>query len=192
MCILQRKMKQILINEILLPAIIRLYQVDYDNIRFGVSERNICARLAHHIENIMREYDQQHDDSPFIGYFADVEYNRMGNGDLKQYENSKHRPQYMVSDLLIQSRGYERNLLAVEMKRQGNHKKENEDKERLISLVSSTNNDMDIRCVHDTLLGSFIVYTPEEVMIEFYENVNGRGQKTDVTKLYPRHIQDRC
>lgn len=78
------------------------------------------------------------------------------------------------------------------MKRQGNHKKENEDKERLMSLVSSTNNDMDIRCVHDTLLGSFIVYTPEEVMIEFYENVNGRGQKTDVTKLYPRHIQDRC
>ena len=33
----------------------------------------------------------------------------MGNGDLKQYENSKHRPKYMVSDLLIQSRGYERN-----------------------------------------------------------------------------------
>lgn len=89
-------------------------------------------------------------------------------------------------------RGYERNLLAVEMKRQGNHKKENEDKERLMSLVSPTNNDMDIRCVHDTLLGSFIIYTPEEVMIEFYENVNGRGQKTDVTKLYPRHIQDRC
>lgn len=67
-------MKQILINDILIPAINRLYQIDFDNIRFGVSERNICARLAHHIENIMREYDQQHNDSPFKGYFADVEW----------------------------------------------------------------------------------------------------------------------
>ena len=74
--------KQIIIDDILIPAINRLYQMDYENIRFGVSERNICARLAHHIENIMREYDQQHDNSPFIGYYADVEYNRMGNGDL--------------------------------------------------------------------------------------------------------------
>lgn len=172
-------MKQIIINDILIPAINRLYQIDFDNIRFGVSERNICARLAHHIENIMREYDQQHDDSPFKGYFADVEYNRMGNGDLKQYENSMHRPQYMVSDLLIQSRGYERNLLAVEMKRKGNNNKVNEDKERLMSLVSSANNDMGTRCVHDTLLGAFIVYSSEEVLIEFFENVNGHGKMTD-------------
>lgn len=60
------------------------------------------------------------------------------------------------------------------MKREGNHKKECEDKERLMSLVSP-GNDMNIRCVHDTLLGAFIVYSPEEVSIEFYENVNGHG-----------------
>lgn len=178
-------MKQILINDILIPAINRLYQIDHDNIRFGVSERNICARLAHHIENIMHEYDQQHDDSLFIGYYADVEYNRMGNGDLKQYENSLHRPQYMVSDLLIQSRGYKRNLLAVEMKRKGNYNKVHEDKERLMSLVSSANNEMGTRCVHDTLLGAFIVYSPEEVSIEFFENVNGHGQMKSKVRLYP-------
>lgn len=189
MCILQRKMKQILINEILLPAIIRLYQVDYDNIRFGVSERNICARLAHHMENIMREYDQQHDDSPFKGYFADVEYNRMGNGDLKQYENSMHRPQYMVSDLLIQSRGYERNLLAVEMKRKGNYNKVNEDKERLKSLVSSASNNISTRCVHDTLLGAFIVYSPEKMSVELFENVNGVGEMTDVRTWNPTKVR---
>lgn len=183
MCILQRKMKQILINDILLPAINRLYQVDYDNIRFGVSERNICARLAHHIENIMREYDQQHDDSLFIGYYADVEYNRMGNGDLKPYENSMHRPQYMVSDLLIQSRGYERNLLAVEMKRKDNYNKRKEDRDRLKSLVSSATNQTIDKCVHDTLLGAFIVYSPEQVSIEFYENVNGHGQMVSKERL---------
>ena len=115
-----KNMKQILIDEILIPAIKRLYQLDYDNIRFGVSERDICARLAHHIENIMREYDLQHQSSYFENYYADVEYNRMGDGSLKQYENSLHRPQYMVSDLLVQTRGFGKKLLAVEMKRKGN------------------------------------------------------------------------
>lgn len=171
------------------PAINRLYQMDYDNIRFGVSERNICARLAHHIENIMREYDLLHNDSPFVGYFADVEYNRMGNGDLKQYENSIHRPQYMVSDLLIQNRGCERNLLAVEMKRYGNYNKVKEDKERLMSLVSPSSAEMNARCVHDTLLGAFIVYSSEEVSIEFYENINGLGQIASSETLQPRHAQ---
>ena len=108
--------KNIIINDILMPSLKRLYQVDYDNIRFGVSERNICARLAHHMENIMREYDDSHSTMYFHYYYADVEYNRMGNGDLKQYENSKRLPTYMVSDLLIQSRGYDRNYLAVESK----------------------------------------------------------------------------
>lgn len=178
-------MKQILINEILIPAINRLYQIDYDNIRFGASERNICARLAHHLENIMREYDQQHNSRIFQNYFADVEYNRMGNGDLKQYENSEHRPQYMVSDLLIQTRGYERNLLAVEMKRNRNNKNVREDKDRLKSLVSSATNDAIGRCVHDTLVGTFIVYSKDDVYIEFYEkNVNGRGERVHNTTLH--------
>lgn len=67
----------------------------------------------------------------------------MGNGDLIHYENSEHQPKYMVSDLLIQSRGYERNLLAVEMKRKGNNKNVIEDKER-ISLCSRHI----VRCFH--------------------------------------------
>lgn len=29
-----------------------LYREDFSNIRFGASERNISARLAHHMENI--------------------------------------------------------------------------------------------------------------------------------------------
>lgn len=173
--------KDILVEEILIPAIKRLYQIDYDNIRFGVSERNICARLAHHIENIMCEYDQLHEEKVFHGYYADIEYNRMGNGDLKQFENSEHRPTYMVSDLLIQNRGVERNLLAVEMKKKGNKKNNKEDRERLKSLVSPANNDICNYCVHNTLLGAFIIYSPEEVVIEYYENVNGAGEMTDKT-----------
>lgn len=182
-------MKQILIEEILIPAIKQLYLLDYDNIRFGVSERNICARLAHHIENIMREYDLQHQSSYFENYYADVEYNRMGRGDLKQYENNQHQPRYMVSDLLIQTRGFGGNLLAVEMKRKGNHKKEKEDKERLMSLVSPAIYDMSDCCVHDTLLGVFILYSKKNVMIEFYENIDGEGQKTNVIEIEEEQLR---
>lgn len=171
-------MNEIIINDILIPALKKLYQVDYDNIRFEVSERNICARLAHHMENIIREYDRSNNTNYFLKYFADVEYNRMGNGDLKHYENSEHRPKYMVSDLLIQSRGYERNLLAVEMKRKGNNKNVIADKERLISLVSSDDNYSRIRCVHDTLVGAFIMYSKDGVQILIYENVGGKGIQT--------------
>lgn len=32
-------MKEIILNQILIPSLQRLYQVDYDNIRFDVSER---------------------------------------------------------------------------------------------------------------------------------------------------------
>lgn len=34
-----------------------LYREDFSNIRFCASERNTSARLTHHMENIMREYD---------------------------------------------------------------------------------------------------------------------------------------
>lgn len=173
-------MRDIILNEVLIPSLCALYEVDYDNIRFGVSERNICARLAHHMECFMRKYDDLHYDSLFIGYYADVEYNRMGNGDLKRYENSEHRPKYMVSDLIIQKRGYGRNLLAIEMKRKGNHHNIKDDKERLKSLVSSQiSEDFAFRCVHDTFLGAFIVYSMEGVVVELFENRNGRGQKIE-------------
>lgn len=172
------KIKDIVIHNILIPSLKTLYQMDFDNIRFGVSERNICARLAHHIENNMRRYDNKNKTSLFHNYYADVEYNRMGNGEKKYFENSLKRPQYMVSDLLIQSRGYDRNLLAVEMKRKGTSTNEakNKDRYRIRSLVSSQKEESGNRCVHDTLVGAFIEYSSEEVKIELYENVNGEGE----------------
>ena len=175
--------RDIIINDILIPSLKQLYQVDFNNIRFGVSERNICARLAHHMENIMREYDRSNNTHYFWKYYADVEYNRMGNGELKTYENSEKRPQYMVSDLLIQSRGCEQNYLAVEMKRKGNYRNANDDRERLASMVSPTPQYMEFRCVLDTLVGAFIVYGEDGVKIELFESVNGRGEKTETLKI---------
>lgn len=173
-------MRNIIINDILIPSIYKLYETDYNNIHFDVSERNICARLALHMEIIMRNYK---DRSVFQGYYADVEYNRMNNGSLKRYEDSKHLPRYMVSDLLIHSRDARPNYLAVEMKRKGNTKNVVEDMERLKALVKPTHDNPDFNCVCGTRVGAFITYSKKDVKIEIFENVNGNGVQTEVIEL---------
>lgn len=119
----------------------------------------------------------------FAKYYADVEYNRMGNGDIKRYENSEHLPKEMVSDLLIQSRGAEPNYLAVEMRKKKNNQKREEDSERLKALVSPKPVRKDLKCVYGTLLGAFIIYSPEDVVIELFENVKGRGELVNIITL---------
>ena len=179
--------KAIVLHDILIPSICVLYKEDFSNIRFDVSERNICARLAHHMENIMREYDAENGTSFFTFYYADVEYNRMGNGDMKYYEDSLKRPKYMVSDLLIQSRGYEGNLLAVELKKKGATKKAiTKDRERLKSLVTPGSLSQLTGCVHDTLLGAFIIYSKNGVNMDTFEFLSDEG------KVIPHKYSLRC
>lgn len=179
--------KAIVLHNILIPSICKLYKEDFSNIRFDVSERNICARLAHHMENIMREYDAKNETSFFTSYYADVEYNRMGNGDMKYYEDSLKRPKYMVSDLLIQSRGYEGNLLAVELKKKGSTKKAiANDIQRLKSLVAPGALSQLTGCVHDTLLGAFIIYSKDGVDMDIFEFSSKEGN------VIPRKYSLRC
>lgn len=169
--------KAIVLHDILIPSTCILYKEDFSNIRFDVSERNICARLAHHMENIMREYDAKNRTSFFTSYYADVEYNRMGNGDMKYYEDSLKRPKYMVSDLLIQSRGYEGNLLAVELKKKGATKEAiDNDIKRLKSLVTPGSLSQLTGCVHDTLLGAFIIYSKDGVDMDVFD-FSSEGRK---------------
>ncbi len=174
----------IILHVILIPSLQRLYETDYLNLRFEASERNICARLAHHMENIMRDYDRIHESHVFDGYFADVEYNRMGYGQLKHIMTRSHERRYIVSDLLIQQRGFGGNLLAAELKRKGNKKGVDEDKSRLKSLVSLGAGRMEDNCVYDTRLGAFIVFSPDGALVEIYEAVNGRGEKTGVFRFF--------
>ena len=84
----------------------------------------------------------------------------------------------MVADLLIQSRGEPRNLLAVEMKRSTNYAHRKEDRDRLEALVSPVPVHDALQCVYGTLLGAFIIYSAEKVVLEFYEDVDGRGTQT--------------
>lgn len=173
-------LKEIIINEILMPSLYRLYEEDYFNIYYHATERNICARLAHHMENIMRCCD---DNMFFIGYYVDVEYNLMGAGNPKYYQFHTSNPKYMVSDLLIHGRGCLQNMLAIEMKKKGQSRKVKEDKERLESLVSSMSDNLESQYIYETIVGAFITYSPKEVKIELFEDINGHGGKTEEMEL---------
>ena len=175
-----KQKRDVVIYDILVPSIRRLYEEDYFNIRAGVSERNICARLTLHIEKLMRECN--HADL-FEGYYVDVEYNRMGYGSLKYYEDHKQELRYMVSDLLIHSRGRSRNYLAVEMKRKGNYKNAKDDRKRLEALVKSRPDNPESNCVYGTLVGAYITYSSDEAEIELFEDYEGHGKNKEYIRL---------
>lgn len=174
-----------IINDILIPSLKRLYEKDYFNIRIGVSERNICARLAYHMETIMHENDN------FRDYFADVEYNRKNDGTIKHSEGYKKVSLLMVSDLIVHKRNADNNLLAVEMKRWNNYDKRKEDRDRLKSVVSSPEEEKG-DCVYDTTLGAFIIYSAGKVLVEFYGKVNGKGDWIGKMELQCRLEGNRC
>jgi len=174
-----------IIDGFLIPSLQRLYEKDYFNIRIGVSERNICARLAHHMETIMHEKDN------FRDYFADVEYNRKNDGTIKHSEGYKKVSLLMVSDLIVHKRNADNNLLAVEMKRWNNYDKRKVDRDRLKSVVSSPEEGKD-DCVYDTTLGAFIIYSAGKVLVEFYGKVNGKGDWIGEMEFQCRLEGNRC
>ena len=89
----------------------------------------------------------------------------------------------MVSDLLIQSRGERRNLLAIEMKRWKSYNKRREDRDKLRALVSPVHENNNMNCVYGTLVGAFVIYSNERVKIEIYENADGRGAMNGVISM---------
>ena len=162
-----------IIYNILIPSLQRLYEVDYFNISNGVSERNICARLSHHMENIMHELVDYRE------YFADVECNRKNDGTGKCCENKQKVARPMVSDLIVHQRNSKSNLMAIEMKRWNNYDKRDDDRERLESVVSSPKiSERKKDCVYDTSLGVFIIYSPTKLNVELYEkDLEGKVQR---------------
>lgn len=167
---LDKEKRDIVIYDILVPSLRILYEEDYFNIAAGVSERNICARLAHHMENVMHEMNDYND------YYADVEYNRKNDGTGKNWESPHKVPLPMVADLIVHKRNAEHNLMSIEMKRWNNYDKRKEDRKRLESVVSSPNlEERRDDCIYDTALGIFIIYSHKILKVEFYENLDGNG-----------------
>ncbi len=84
-----------------------------ENISSGVSERNLCGRLAIYLNEQVKKQN-------ITGYFVDPEYNRMQNGRIKAILDDDFREIYICCDLILHSRGRNRrqdNLIAIEMKK---------------------------------------------------------------------------
>jgi hypothetical protein len=102
-----------------------------NHIRSGVSERNLCGRLAIYMENLLAEFNM-------TGYYADMEYNRMRDGKIKTMLDGNEKVVVINCDLIVHSRGQEipDNLIAIEMKKSDRPELEKQsDRTRLRALT---------------------------------------------------------
>lgn len=123
-----------------LAAIRRLFRGAFDefrtdearNIANGVSERNLCQRLAFPLERWAHAAGLE-------DYRADVEYNRANDGRLKTIVGENMETVTITCDLILHSRGLDPekdNLIAIEMKRSTHPEREkHKDRVRLIALT---------------------------------------------------------
>lgn len=98
----------------------------------GVNERNNCGRWAIYLEQIAHEKGLQE-------YFADPEYNRKQNGQMKTILDGEDRVVTINCDLILHTRGANvaaDNLIAIEVKKYDRPDKEKQrDRERLRALT---------------------------------------------------------
>lgn len=154
-----------------------MFKRDLSEIKRDVSERSICANLKEMISYLLPYYGLH-------GYYADVEYNRVGEKDVKQ-TLIDGIPDNIVCDLIVHSRGKKRkdNLLCIEMKKSYATKASKQaDKDRLIALTSHNLNVVndDIHYVADYSLGIYyeININRKIIILEFYENGELINQET--------------
>ena len=108
-----------------------VYTLDGVNLNDGVSEWNICARVAMYMEKRMRAYDFVHRTSLFKDYYVDVEYNRSYGGTPKIVDGHNVRV-----DLIVQTREETKpNYLVLEMKKPDNPEKRVDDERELYRMV---------------------------------------------------------
>ena len=120
-----------LIMYIFLNSVEDVYLYDAVNIGDGVSEWNICARLAMYFEKRMHAYDYLHRTEKFKNYYADVEYNRSYNGNLKIVDGNKVR-----CDMIVQTREETKpNYLVLELKKPDNQQKREDDIREIKRMV---------------------------------------------------------
>ncbi|QYJ78260.1 hypothetical protein [Shewanella acanthi] len=111
------------------------FEAEAQNILSGVSERNLCARLAMHLQILANE-------NGFAGYYADPEYNRKQNGKVKTILDEQMQVVNITCDLILHSRGEimeKDNLIAIEMKKSERPEEEkSSDRARLRTLTKSS------------------------------------------------------
>jgi len=122
-------------------------------IDIAVSERCLCALLAHEINSLLEQTN--------CPYYCDVEYNRFGDSKKKIYERD------ITVDLIVHSRREQEidNLLALEVKKIENTDKGSfvENRNRLVGLTT--------RKEYEYIVGIFYVIDSQnsKIIIEKYD-----------------------
>ena len=128
-----------MLSEIFKESLNTFFQRETRNILSGVSERNLCARLAIPLENIAHQ-------KGFSEYYADTEYNRKQNGKVKTMLDEDMQVINITCDLILHSRGEvmgRDNLIAIEMKKSERPEEEKDsDRARLRTLTKSSFDDV--------------------------------------------------
>ena len=114
-------------------------QKNLNNILSDVAERNLCSRLGYDFELLFPNYG-------ITGYYADTEYNRKQEGQVKTVLDDKMEIISIQCDLIIHSRGeivsYD-NLIAIEMKKSTRPNSEKiSDRKRLRALTKESYDDI--------------------------------------------------
>lgn len=109
----QLRISPILARSIFDEALEVFLQREGDVVEWEISEQNSCGRLAIYLTDIAKEH-------ALDGYYADVEYNRKQDAELKTIIDGQGHVIKVRCDLILHSRGergLEDNLIAVEMKK---------------------------------------------------------------------------
>lgn len=103
-----------------------------ENIINGVTERNLCGRLAIYLTDKLRK-------NKILNYYADTKYNRKQNGRVKTILDDELNVITIQCYLIVHSRGnniQQDNLIAVEMKKSSRPELEKvNDRKRLRALT---------------------------------------------------------
>ncbi len=154
---------------------------DAANIRDNAAERNLCARLGYQFESMFPDYK-------LAGYFADPEYNRKQDGEIKTIINGEYEVIQVTCDLILHSRGEQEpdNLIAIEMAKPDKTAQQVlSDRHRLMALtkrnlehVWSFGGKVHPEHVCGYLLGAFILVDRVRnlVSVEFFEDGNSVGK----------------
>ncbi|WP_448249870.1 hypothetical protein [Thalassotalea agariperforans] len=117
----------------------QFFEREAQNILSGVSERNLCSRLAIPLEAITHQ-------NGLTDYYADTEYNRKQNGMVKTMLDDDLQVINITCDLILHSRGEvmgRDNLIAIEMKKSERPEQEKiSDRSRLRTLTKASYDDV--------------------------------------------------
>lgn len=127
------------LNKIIDSALDDFFKIEISSILSDVAERSLCGRLAIHFENHMKA-------AGLVGYYADPEYNRKQEGQVKTILNGNMEIISITCDLIIHSRGEnisKDNLIAIEMAKPNKTAAEMQsDRNRLMALTKASYDDV--------------------------------------------------